>query len=220
MSRLRKITRWKWFRSLSREHQIELITVVLMSLAALASAWSGFQASEWNGVQSSLFFRSSALRAEATHLRTVAYVQANTDAGMLQDWEAAYAAGDQRLMDFYWNRFSDELAVAAEAWLALDPLNNPDAPPSPLDMPGYRIAELVRAAELEAEATRLSDEGEVANTHSGEFVFTTVIFATVLLFSGIATKVSAISARALAIVLSVVFLIIGAVQVIVLPSSF
>lgn len=209
-----------WFRALSREHQIELITVILLSLAALASAWCGYQATQWNGEQASHFFRASGLRAEATHLRTVASLQANLDAGMLRDWEQAYVAGDQTRMNFYWNRFSDELTVAAEEWLTLEPLTNPAAPPSPLVMPSYRLAEAERADQLDAEADRNVIEGENANNRSGDYVFNTVIFATVLLFAGLATKVGSIAARGLAIALSGIFLILGTVQLFLMPVMF
>ena len=209
-----------WFRALSREHQIELITVVLLSLAALASAWCGYQASQWNGEQASHFFVASGLRAEATHLRTTATLQANLDAGMLRDWEAAYIDDDQARMDFYWNRFSDELVVAMEEWLRLDPLNNPEAPPSPLAMPSYRIAEAERADQLDDEADRNVIAGENANNRSGDYVFNTVIFATVLLFAGLTTTVDSIVSRSFTLTLSAVFLLLGTIQLFLIPTLF
>lgn len=206
-------------RTLSREHRVELLVVVVLSLAALASAWCGYQASQWNGEQSRSFFRASGVRAQATQLRNTAYLQAIADTGALRDWETAYIANDQAAMDFYWNRFSPELAVAAEAWRALDPLKNPDAPRSPLLMPGYRQAALEEADALDAEADRLAAHGESANGRAGRYVFTTVIFSTVLLFAGLSTKVSTLLSRNLAIGLSLVFFIFGLIRLAMLPIA-
>lgn len=128
---------------------------------------------------------------------------------MLRDWEAGYISGNQAVMDFYWNRFSDELTVAAEQWLLLDPLNNPDAPTSPLNMPEYRVEEAIRADQLDDQADAHVINGEKANSRSGEYVFNTVAKTTVLLFAGLATKVNSLAARGLAIALSAVFLIGG-----------
>lgn len=209
-----------WFRDLTREHRLELLVVIVLSVAALASAWCGYQASQWNGEQSRSFFRASGIRAQATQLRNTAYLQAIADTGTLRDWETAYIANDEAAMAFYWSRFTPELATAAEAWLALDPLNNPDAPRSPLLMPGYRQSTLDEATALDAEADRLATKGEEANGRAGRYVFNTVIFATVLLFAGLATKVSSLPARKLTIALSLVFFTIGIVRLIMLPTSF
>jgi hypothetical protein len=139
---------------------------------------------------------------------------------MLRDWEAAYIDGDQARMDFYWNRFSDELVVAMEEWLRLDPLNNPEAPPSPLAMPSYRIAEAERADQLDEEADRNVIAGEIANNRSGDYVFNTVIFATVLLFAGLTTTVDSIVSRSFTLTLSAVFLLLGTIQLFLIPTLF
>jgi hypothetical protein len=137
---------------------------------------------------------------------------------MLRDWEQAYLAGDQPRMEFYRNRFSDELTVAVDAWLALSPLTNPDAPASPLEMSAYQLPEATRADQLDDEADRAVIDGEHANNRSGEYVFNTVIFATVLLFAGLATKVDSVIARGVAIALSAIFMLLGTAQLFLIPT--
>jgi hypothetical protein len=190
--------------------------VLLLSIASLAAAWCGYQASEWSGKQSNAFSQADARRIDATHTLTSAYIYAVGDSGLFNGWAEAYLAGDQTMMQFYRNRFSDEMETALVAWLAKDPLNNPDAPGSPISMPEYRLAEVQRASELEAEANQLFLEGQKANETSDSYVLTTVIFATVLFFAGLATKVSGFAARSVTIGLSALMLIIGLIRLVTL----
>lgn len=197
----------------------ELISVLLLSIASLAAAWCGYQASEWSGKQSTYFSQASARRIDATHTLTSAYIYAVGDSGLFNGWAEAYVAGNEPLMQFYRNRFSDEMDVAMVAWLATDPLNNPDAPDSPISMPEYRLAELQQASELEAQANQLFIQGQDANKTSDAYVLDTVIFAAVLFFAGLATKVSWFPARSVTIGLSALMLIIGLVRLVTLEMG-
>jgi len=54
--------------ALSDSHQrnyAELVATVLLSLAAVATAWSGYQATRWNGEQAKASSRTNAIRVEA-----------------------------------------------------------------------------------------------------------------------------------------------------------
>ena len=75
---------------------------------------------------------------------------------------------------------------ALEAWLKLDPLHNPAAPPSPFRMAEYaqkETAEVARQEELAAKAMLASRQ---ARGFSDDYVLLTVVFASVLFFGGIA----------------------------------
>jgi hypothetical protein len=45
--------------------RLDLVAAVLLALATVATAWSGYQASRWNGEQAKAFSRASALRIES-----------------------------------------------------------------------------------------------------------------------------------------------------------
>jgi hypothetical protein len=47
------------------ENRLELAAVVVLSLAVLATAWSGYHAARWSGEQSSLYTEASALRVKS-----------------------------------------------------------------------------------------------------------------------------------------------------------
>ena len=52
------------------ERALELAAVVLLSLTALATAWSGYQAARWSGEQSKLYAQASATRVMAEQQTT------------------------------------------------------------------------------------------------------------------------------------------------------
>lgn len=172
----------------TREKRFELTAVILLALTALATAWSGYQASLWDGLQSSSYTQASAARTEAAQLHTEANQYRIADLTVFQAHVNALIDGDQEGADFYSERFRDEFAVAHEAWLALDPLNNSDAPATPLAMPEYQLAAEQSALELEAKADRLFTAGEDANAISDVYTLTTLLFAVVLFFTAVSER--------------------------------
>ena len=119
--------------SISRSERIlELVTVGVLAFGALATAWSGYQASLWDGIQSSNYTQASGSRTNAAQQRTEAFQFRLADLGIFQQYMDAVLSEDEVIASFYLERFRDEFRPAYEAWIALDPLNNPEAPSSPL----------------------------------------------------------------------------------------
>jgi hypothetical protein len=113
----------------------EIISAIILGIVTIATAWSGYQAARWGGVQSTLYSRAGALRTESTRASTQAGQLMQIDIGLFTNWINAYASDNRPLTDFYEKRFRQEFKPAFEAWLATDPANNPDAPASPFAMP-------------------------------------------------------------------------------------
>ena len=189
------------------DKRLELACVVLLSLASLIAAWSGYQATAWGGEQSARFAEAATKRVESTRASTNANILAIRDASLFSSWAEAYVAGNQQLMDFYEARFSPQLEVAMDAWVATNPLENPDAPAAPYAMPEYVNPELERANQLEAEAEALFDEGMDANERSDRYVLSTVLAASVLFFAGLATKITWFPLRVSTVTLASILLL-------------
>lgn len=113
----------------------ELIAIVLLSVTAIATAWSGFQASKWGGEMSISFSKASTARIEASRADANANRQLSIQVQIYTQWIEAFAAQDERLSTYLSDRFPEPLATAWAAWIALTPEKNPDAPDSPFDMP-------------------------------------------------------------------------------------
>lgn len=194
-----------------RERRIEIIAVVILSLAALATAWSGYQASLWDGLQSSYYSQASAARTEASQQRTEANQFRLADLSVLENFIDATIDGDEPVADFYSQRIRDEFRPAFDAWLALDPLENPDAPPSPMVMDEYQLSSDATADRLQAGATELFEDGETANDISDTYTLTTLLFAAVLFFAAISERFEYFPARMVLLSVASVGLVVGVI---------
>ncbi len=195
----------------------EIIVTIVLAFATLATAWSGYQAARWGGVQSAAFSQAGALRAESTRASTQAGQLTQVDIGFFINWINAFVAEDQQLADFYQVRFRDEFKPAFEAWMATDPANNPDAPETPFFMPEYQLSLAVEAERLELEAEATFAHGTEANQTSDGYILNTVFLASVLFLGGIATRFKAMSARWVIILFSLGILIFGLFNLLTYP---
>lgn len=194
-----------------QEKRIEIATVILLAFTALATAWSGYQASLWDGIQSSNYTQASGARTNSSQARTEANQYRLADLGIFESYIQATIDGNTDVAQFYHDRFRDEFRPAFDAWMALDPLNNTDAPPTPLGMPEYQLAGDAEADRLQAKADELFAAGEEANTISDTYTLTTLLFAAVLFFAAIAERFEYVRAQVALLVLGSVGLIAGLV---------
>jgi len=168
--------------------RVETVAAVLLALATVATAWSGYQASRWNGEQAKAFSRATATRIESTRASDLADAQTQVDVATFIQWVDAYAQEETELVDFYYERFRPEFTPAMDAWIATRPLQNPDAPLTPFAMPEYQLAAREEAQQLEAEADALSAQARANVQRATNYVLAVVLFATVLFFAGMAAR--------------------------------
>jgi hypothetical protein len=171
-----------------RAERLELVATILLALATVATAWSGYQASRWNGEQAKAFTRASALRIESAKAEDLANAQTQVDVATFIQWIDAVVREEDELADFYEARFREEFKPAVEAWFATMPLTNPDAPLTPFAMPEYQLDARQEAERLDAQAEALSAEGRASIERSTNYVLCVVLFAAALFFAGISTK--------------------------------
>jgi hypothetical protein len=202
------------------EKRFEIVATLLLGVAALATAWSGYQASLWDGIQSSNYTEASALRTRASQKLTEANQFRLGDLSEFENFIDATVGGDTELADFYRERFRDEFEPAYEAWSALDPLTNPNAPASPLAMPEYRLADDKEAEDLTARADAKFTDGEDANSFSDTYTATTLFFAAALFFAAISERFSYQRARASLLGLATVGLIVGTTIMLTQPITW
>ena len=189
------------------DERLELIATVLLALATVGTAWSGYQASRWNGEQAKASARASAARIESAKAAGTANAQKQVDVATFTAWVDAYAQDQQELAAFYFARFRKEFRPAAQAWVATRPLQNPRAPLTPFEMPQYRLAAEGEAAALEVKAERLAAETRVDVQRATNYVLAVVLFATVLFFAGMSTKLNVPALRRALLVLGVVIFV-------------
>jgi hypothetical protein len=175
------------------QRRVELLSTILLALAAVAIAWSSYQAARWSSVEfRKASGRTTALRIEAASAQGLAEAQTEVDVATFTQWLDAYVLRRTELANFYFERFRKEFRPAVVAWLATKPLSNPDAPLSPFAMPQYKLAAAEKAKQLGAEADVYSAIGQRDNERSTGYVLGVVLFSVALFFAGLSTKVGAL----------------------------
>jgi hypothetical protein len=167
---------------------VEIAATVLLALATVATAWSGYQASRWNGEQAKAAARANAARIESTRASDLANAETQIDVATFMQWVNAYAQNQTELADFYFKRFREELKPAVDAWIATRPLQNPNAPLTPFAMPQYELAARAEAEKLEAEAEGWSAKARTNVQRATNYVLGVVLFAAALFFAGMSAK--------------------------------
>lgn len=170
------------------ERRTELIAALVMAVATVCSAWSAYQATRWSGVQAIHFAEAAAARVKAARLQGRAERLTTIDVGVFLQLAQAYFSGDQKLFEFLLERQRPEMKVATDAWLATRPLKNPDAPPTPFAMPEYRVAVAQQATETTQLAEIRTAQAKEANQRGDNYVLLIVLFASVLFFAGVGSK--------------------------------
>jgi hypothetical protein len=176
--------------SAGKRDWLELAAALLLALAAVATAWSSYQASRWNGEQAKTASRVNKTRIDAARAADLATSQTQVDIATFVQWVDAYAQDQSELASFYRERFRAEFQPAFEAWIATRPLRTPGAPPTPFAMPQYRLEAGAEAERLDAEAELLAAEVRRDIQRSSNYVLGVVLCAVALFFAGISTKLA------------------------------
>lgn len=168
--------------------RLDVVAAVLLAFATVATAWSGYQASRWNGEQAKAAGRTSAIRIDAARAQSLAQAQTQIDVATFSSWADAYAHKDRLLADFYFKRFRKEFKPSVQAWIATRPLRNPDAPLTPFVMPEYKLQARQDAERLDAAAELSAADVQRDIQRSSNYVLAVVLFAASLFFAGMAAK--------------------------------
>jgi hypothetical protein len=196
---------------------VEIVEAFVLAVVAITTAWSGYQAARWDGRQAELYGRASTTRNEADQSLTLGGQQRLLDVSTFNTWIEATSEGRADLAALYERRFSPEFKVAFDAWIALDPLTNPDAPPGPGFMPEYVNPELEQGAALNERSDRLFDEGTASRHRADEYIRITVVLASILFLLVLAQRFGIRAVRRGLLVLAIALLIYGLVTIATFP---
>jgi hypothetical protein len=174
----------------SRASRVEIVAAVLLAAAAVATAWSSYQASRWTGEQAKAFASANAARVESTRASDLANAQSEIDVTTFSQWVDAYLQGNDEIAAFYERRFREEFRPAFHAWLRTDPFDDRSAPDSPFAMSEYVLAASAQADALDAEAESTAARARDDVQRATNYVLGVVLFAVSLFFAGISTKLT------------------------------
>ena len=214
---------WNTGGVVTAEHRhptrVELVATLLLALATVATAWSGYQSTRWNGEQAKAGARANALRVESAKASGLANAQTEIDVATFTQWVNAYAQGQTELAGFYFKRFRGEFRPAVDAWIATKPLKNPDAPLTPFAMPQYVLASRSESARLDAEAEVFAALARESLQRASNYVLAVVLFASALFFAGMSTKLQSTNLRAVMLVIGCGVFVVTAAWIATSPVS-
>jgi hypothetical protein len=171
-----------------RQKFLDLILAILLAVTALASTWCAYQSQLWNGVQL-VRLTEAEISSQLANQKTLAAMQHKTmDALVLLQYMEARERDHSQWAEVIHRRMPSHLREAVDAWSALDPLNNPSAPP-PGEMAEYDFAEKREAEQARKDAHHLRTAAHQAGNHGDAYVLLTLLFALVLFFGGIACTI-------------------------------
>ena len=202
-----------------RRHSTEFAATILLALASVVTSWSGYQASLWSGIQATNYNQANALRTGSARESMQAGQQVGLDVALFMAWVNAKASSNDRLAEFYKQRFRPEFRQLFDEWLATQPLSNPQVPGTPFDLPGYHTEHGRHARELESQSKALFETGHRANHIADTYVLATVLLATVLFFCGIVQQFEEFRTRVFLLVLAILLFIFGLSRILVLPVA-
>jgi hypothetical protein len=200
-----------------RQRVLETTTTLILSLAAIGTAWAAFQTSQWTSKESDAVAASSAARGKAIQATSHVARTEQLDTTIWLQWLAAFRAGDKAQARFLRDRFRPGLSRAQKVWVA-KAVVAPDgklisAPAgTPFTEPQYVIPDASRADALAAEAERQLADSQHASTMSTKYVVVALVFALVLFFAGMATKFRNPKIQATLVVLALIFGAFGLVR--------
>ena len=199
------------------EEVLEILEVVVLALAAIATAWSGYQAAKGDGQQSILYSDASVDRVQANTAASLGQQRLAADGAMFSAWLEARAANDRQLQAMLVRRFSPEYRTAFTAWLATEPFTNPDAPPGPGYLPEYHNPQMEQANKLNEEAAALEEAGTEARHTAEEYVRATVLFALVLFLIAVGQRFRLRGVRIATIAIAFGLFTYGVYEIVTLP---
>ena len=199
---------------------VEVAATILLALAAVATAWSSYQATRWNGEQAKTSGRVNKTRIEAARASDLANAQQQVDVATFMQWVDSYARGETKLVNFYRGRFREEFRPAFNAWVATKPLKTEGAPLTPFAMPQYRLAAKAEAERLDGTAEELSAQVRRNIQRASNYVLGVVLFAVALFFAGMSTKLTAPGLRKTMLGVGYVLFLATVVWIASSPVSF
>jgi hypothetical protein len=159
----------------------------------------------------------NALERRAGLLTMQGMQQTTIHTAMFMQLLAAQQTGNERLVNFYVERFPPDVRKAYDAWLAQKPFENPKADPHPFVPNLYEVRGTREAAEANAKAANSLQEARNAGSFSGQYLANTVLFATVLFFASASGKFEQRRVRVLAFAFAVAVFAFALVRTAMLP---
>ena len=198
---------------------IEVAEASVLAIVAVATAWSGYQATKWDAVSNQNYSLAASTNMRAQEKATLAGQDRLYDIVTFNGWIAAESAGNKNLIAEYERRFRPEYTVAFLAWQKMDPQHNASAPSGPIFMPEYMSANAEESKKIAAEAKGLFEKGVNTRETGDHYVKVSVFLATVLLLTALGQRFDILMPRVVLLVVAFFLLLFSTFWILTLPRA-
>lgn len=202
-----------------RAQVVEIVEAVVLAIVAVATAWSGYQASKWDALSAEHYNLASSTTVLSQEKATLAGQDHLYDIITFNGWVAAKTAGNDKLAAYYQRRFRPEYATAFAAWQKFDPFNNPSAPAGPIFMAEYTNANSQESAKLAEEAKGNFEKGVNMRETGDKYVRITVFLATVLLLTALSQRFEIFGPRVAVVAVAFALLAVSTYWILSFPRA-
>jgi hypothetical protein len=202
-----------------RRRWLEPASAILMALATLSTAWCSYQSSKWSGQSSEVATSAARLEQKAALLHLEDNQITSIQAKMFMDFINATLAGNEKLAQFYSDRFPPELRTAYNRWIEQKPFENAKADPHPF-VPGLfkpRFAQDAQQATVDAGRDEV--EARQTGNFAAQYLSNTVLFAMVLFFAGTSARFNQRHVRLASFFFAVAVFLFAVSRMLILPVT-
>lgn len=197
---------------------LEVIAVVLLAVSTLGTAWSGYQASQWSGVQSEDNQRETNHRLEANRLFARSIQTFTYDSNVIAFYAQAVATNNTALARFYRTSMArKELLPYLDKWEAT--VRAGGTPTPLLEDPQYINAQSGGYSAEQDAAEKAARTAQEAAQRSQSYTLNTIVLAVALFFAGVTSSFRYRSVRTLLIILAILTLSFAATRLADLPIA-
>ena len=196
---------------------VEPISALIMALATVATAWCSYQSASWTRQATRLMNEYNSLERRSGLLSIQGMQAVTIHTAMFMEMLAAQQAGNEKLAQFYVERFPPDLRKAYDAWIAQKPFENVNADPHPLVPNLYQMRGAEEIEKANATAAQKITDSRAAGSVSGQYLANTVLFAAVLFFVNAASKFEQRRVRLLGFLFAIAIFSFAVVRTIMLP---
>lgn len=206
-------------KAVKRTKRVELLATILLSLAAVLSALSAYQASRWYTEMNLRLSQSSEMRAQAAVNDRISNRQMLSDMINFLEWAEFFRNNDDKMMLALKDRFSPTLQHAFDTWMSKSEKGAASLLPkgTPLEEPEYSLPLQDQSKALVKAAEENFNKAKEAARVGDDFIFSLVIFSIALFFGAVCTKFETHSVQRFLWLAGCVIVIAGAITIASLP---
>jgi len=198
---------------------LEPASAILMALATLSTAWCSYQSSKWSGQSSEVATSPARLEQKAALLHLEDNQVTSIQAKMFMDFINATLAGNEKLAQYYSDRFPPELRTAYARWIEQKPFENAKADPHPFVPTLFKPRFAQEAQQATIDAGRDEAEAKRTGNFAAQYLSNTVLFAMVLFFAGTSAKFQQRYVRQWSFFFAVAVFLFAASRMLMLPVT-